>query len=133
MLIAPEASSLRELRVVVVDDSVLIREYLKRALTRIRGCNLVGMASDGDEGLIMIRMLHPKVVLLDVSMPLKNGLEVLKELRQENTKVIVIMFTADPTPGLKERCMQEGADYFVSKDDFRQLVEIFGDLQRRHG
>ena len=117
------------MRVVVVDDSVLIREYLKRALTRIRGCNLVGMASDGDEGLIMIRMLHPKVVLLDVSMPLKNGLEVLKELRQENTKVIVIMFTADPTPHLKEKCLAAGANYFVSKTEFKQLVEIFVEIQ----
>lgn len=120
---------MKELRVVVVDDSVLIREYLKRALTRIRGCNLVGMASDGDEGLIMIRMLHPKVVLLDVSMPLKNGLDVLKELRQENSKVIVIMFTADVTPGLKEKCMQAGANYFVSKTEFKQLVEIFVEIQ----
>ena len=119
---------MRELRVVVVDDSVLIREYLKRALNRIRGCNLVGMATDGDEGLTMIRMLHPKVVLLDVSMPVKSGLEVLRELRQENSRVIVIMFTADNTPGLKEKCLQDGANYFVSKDDFKQLVEIFAEL-----
>ena len=128
---APGGSELKELRVVVVDDSVLIREYLKRALLRIRGCNLVGMASDGDEGLIMIRMLHPKVVILDVSMPAKSGIEVLRELRKENTKVIVIMFTADSTPNLKEKCLQEGANYFVSKDDFKQLVEIFADLQRK--
>lgn len=120
---------MRELRVVVVDDSVLIREYLKRALSRIRGCNLVGMACDGDEGLVMIRMLHPKVVLLDVSMPLKSGIEVLKELRQENTKVIVIMFTADCTPGLKEKCLQAGANYFVSKTEFKQLVDIFVEIQ----
>ena len=113
----------------VVDDSVLIREYLKRALSRIRGCNLVGLASDGDEGLIMIRMLHPRVVLLDVSMPLKSGLEVLKELRQENKKVIVIMFTADSTPALKERCLKEGANYFVSKTEFKQLVDIFVEIQ----
>ena len=124
---------MRELRVVVVDDSVLIREYLKRALLRIRGCNLVGTATDGDEGLTMIRMLHPKVVILDVSMPVKGGLEVLRELRQENSKVIVIMFTADSTPGLKDMCLKEGADYFVSKDDFRRLVEIFADLQRNPG
>ena len=121
---------MKELRVVVVDDSVLIREYLKRAFLRIRGCNLVGMATNGDEGLIMIRMLHPKVVLLDVSMPGKSGLEVLRELRQENKKVIVIMFTADQTPFLKEKCLQDGANYFVCKTEFKQLVDIFAEIQR---
>ena len=117
----------------VVDDSIIIREYLKRALSRIRGCNLVGTASDGEEGLIMIRMLHPKVVLLDVSMPVKNGPEMLRELRKENSDVIVIMFTADSTPGLKEKCLQYGANHFVNKDDFKQLVEIFSDLLRKQG
>jgi two-component system response regulator DctR len=58
---------LKELRVVLVDDSLLIQEYMKRAVIGIRGCNLIGMASDGDEGLLMIRMLQPDVVLLDVS------------------------------------------------------------------
>jgi DNA-binding NarL/FixJ family response regulator len=119
------AVNLRDLKVVLADDSLLIQEYIKRALQRINGCNLVGTASDGDEALLMIRLLRPDVVLLDVSMPLKTGLEVLRELRKENGKVIVIMFTADDTPGLKEKCMFEGANHFVSKTEFRQLVDIF--------
>ena len=123
------AEALKELRVVLVDDSLLVQEYMKRALLRIRCCNLIGTASDGDEALLMIRMLHPDVVLLDVSMPRKNGLEVLKELRTENSKVILIMFTADSTPGIKEKCLQEGANYFVGKTEFRQLVDIFAELQ----
>jgi DNA-binding NarL/FixJ family response regulator len=121
---------LKELRVVLVDDSLLIQEYMKRAVIGIRGCNLIGMASDGDEGLLMIRMLQPDVVLLDVSMPRKNGIEVLRELRLENSKVIVIMFTADATPGLKEKCLEEGANYFVGKSEFRQLPNIFAELQK---
>ena len=121
---------MKELRVVLVDDSLLIQEYIKRALIGIKGCNLIGMASDGDEGLLMIRMLQPDVVLLDVSMPRKNGIEVLRELRMENSKVIVIMFTADTTPGLKEKCLEEGANYFVVKSEFRQLPNIFAELQK---
>jgi DNA-binding NarL/FixJ family response regulator len=122
---------LKELRVVLVDDSLLIQEYIKRALQRIRGCNLVGTASDGNEALLMIRMLRPDVVLLDVSMPRKNGVEVLGELRSTNSAVIVIMFTADATPGLKEKCLREGANYFLDKTDFRQLIDIFVELQTR--
>jgi two-component system response regulator DctR len=121
---------LKELRIVLVDDSLLIQEYIKRALREIKGCNLIGTASDGDEALLMIRMLHPDVVLLDVSMPRKNGIEVLREFRMENSEVIVIMFTADTTPGLKEKCLEEGANYFVGKSEFRQLPDIFAELQK---
>jgi len=125
-----EPKTLKELRIVLVDDSLLIQEYIKRALLGIKGCNLIGTASDGDEALPMIRMRHPDVVLLDVTMPRKNGIEVLKELRLENSKVIVIMFTADATPGLKEKCLEEGANYFVVKSEFRQLPNIFAELQK---
>lgn len=124
------AQTLTELRIVLVDDSLLIQEYMKPALLRIKGCNLVGTASDGDEGLSMIQTLRPDVVLLDVAMPRKNGVEVLKELRKQNSKVIVIMFTADSTPAIKEKCLQVGADYFVVKTEFSQLVDIFAELQK---
>ena len=120
---------MKELRVALVDDSVLIQEYIKRALLKIKGCNLVGIAGNGVEGLLAIRMLHPDVVLLDLSMPLKNGFEMLLELRKENCKVIVIMFTADDTPGLKERCLTAGANYFVNKTEFQQVVDILVELQ----
>ena len=122
--------TVKELRIVLVDDSLLVREYIKRALLRVKGCNVVGIATDGNEALSMIRLLRPDVVLLDIMMPFKNGLEVLVELRQENSDVIIIMFTADPTPGLKEKCLQDGANYFVSKTEFRQLADVFAELQK---
>ena len=121
---------MKELRIVVVDDSLLVREYIKRALVRVKGCNVVGMATDGNEALSMIRLLRPDVVLLDISMPFKSGLEVLVEIRQEDSDMIIIMFTADPTPGLEEKCLQIGANYFVSKTEFRQLADVFTELQR---
>jgi len=120
---------LKELRVVLVDDSPLIQDYIKRALQSIKGCEVVDVAGDGDEGLLKIRMLHPHVVLLDVSMPVKNGLDVLRELREENSEVVIIMFTADSTPCLEQACLSAGANYFVPKSDFRQLAKIFAELQ----
>lgn len=120
---------MKELRVVLADDSVLIQDYMKRFLPSIKGCHLVGVAGDGHEALIMIQMLHPHVVLLDVSMPRRNGIEVLREVRKRGSEVAVIIFTADPNPGLKEACLAAGANYFVCKTEFRELVDIFVELQ----
>lgn len=121
---------MKELRVVLVDDSPLIQEYIKRALLTIKDCKVIGVAGQGDEALLMIRTLHPNVVLLDISMPVKGGLEVLQELREENSEVVVIMFTVDSTPVLKQACLRAGANYFVSKTEFSQLIDIFAELQR---
>ena len=122
---------MKELRIVLVDDSLLVQEYMKRALERIKGCNIVGTAADGNEALLKIQTLDPDVVLLDVSMPLMNGVEALRELRKTGSKVTVIMFTADTTPCLKEKCLSAGANYFVSKTEPRQLVDILAELQKR--
>lgn len=114
----------------LVDDSLHVQEYMNRALLGISGCSLIGTANDGIEALAMIRVLQPDVVLLDVSMPRKNGIEALRELRVENSQVIVIMFTADSSPSLRERCLRDGANYFVCKTEFRQLRDIFAELQK---
>lgn len=121
---------MKELRVVLVDDSPHIQDYITRALRGIKGCEVVGVAGNGDEALSLIRMLNPDVVLLDVSMPVKSGLEVLRELREENSEVIIIMFTGDSTPDLKHACLAAGANYFVTKTEFRELIDILTELQR---
>ena len=120
---------MKELRIVLVDDSPPIQELIQRALLSIKGCEVVGVAGDGDEALLKIRALHPHVVLLDMSMPVKNGFEVLRELRKENSEVVIIMFTADSTPCLQQACLTAGANYFVSKCEFSRLTEIFAELQ----
>ena len=77
----------------------------------------------------MIPKVNPDVVLLDISMPVKSGVEVLRELRQENSEVVVIMFTADPSPRLREACLAAGANYFVCKTEFQELLDILAELQ----
>ncbi|HSE18658.1 MAG TPA: response regulator transcription factor [Pyrinomonadaceae bacterium] len=123
---------MKDLRIVLVDDSPSIQEFITRFLLRMKGCKLVGVAGDGEEALLMIRMLHPHVVLLDVSMPVKNGVEVLRELREENSEVMIIMFTADSSPRLRQACLTAGANYFVCKTDFQQLLDIIAELQHGH-
>ena len=119
---------MKELRIVIVDDSELIREYLRQVLAEIQGCNVVGMAEDGNKALTVIRSLGPDLTILDISMPHRGGIDVLREIRKEDSDMIVIMFTADPSIVLERVCLREGANYYVSKTQARELLDICKDL-----
>jgi two-component system, chemotaxis family, protein-glutamate methylesterase/glutaminase len=81
------------IRILVVDDSVVIRRLLAETLAEDRSIEVVGTASDGRLGLAKIAQLHPDLVTLDVEMPVMNGLETLAELRKLYPKLPVVMFS----------------------------------------
>lgn len=80
--------------VVVVDDSDIVRRGLDALLGTDPDLEVVGQASDGDEGLELVRRLRPDVTLLDVRMPRRDGLSVVGEMA-EHTKVLMLTFTDD--------------------------------------
>ena len=121
---------MKDLRIVVVDDSPIIRDYLEITFTRIEGCNVVGTAADGIEAVKIIRELRPHVVVLDITMPHRNGIEVLREIRKEDSNMVIIMFTADPSVVLEEICLKEGANYYLNKSEVLDLVAICKELVR---
>jgi len=81
------------IRILIVDDSVVIRKVLSETLAEDRALEVVGTASDGRLGLAKIAQLHPDLVTLDVEMPVMNGLETLAELRKLHPKLPVVMFS----------------------------------------
>ena len=119
---------MKDLRIVVVDDSPIIRDYLQTMFTRTEGCNVVGAAGDGIEAVKIIRELRPHVVVLDITMPHRNGIEVLRDIRKEESNMVIIMFTADPSVVLEEICLKEGANYYLNKSEVLDLVEICKEL-----
>lgn len=81
------------IRILVVDDSVVIRRVLSETLAEDRSIEVVGTASDGRLGLAKIAQLQPDLVTLDVEMPVLNGLEALAEIRKKYPKLPVVMFS----------------------------------------
>ena len=116
------AGSLKELRIVVAEDSALLRSLIQRSLSGIKGCEVVGTAADGVEALRLVRELKPHLFVLDISMPHKDGLEVLEEIRREDSATVIVMFTADHT--LRETCLALGANYFLDKSQMKELKAI---------
>ncbi|PWT95313.1 MAG: response regulator [Blastocatellia bacterium] len=116
--------AVKDLRIVVVDDSVFVRDCLNRALPKIDGCRIVGLAADGEEALRMIHALEPNIVVLDIAMPVRNGIEVLQEIRRRDSTTTVIMFTSSSSLHLKQVCFDAGADYYLEKTQFDDLLNI---------
>lgn len=81
-------------RVLIVDDEVLVRIGIKHSIAwEQNGFELIGEASDGKEALEMIQKLAPDIVILDINMPVLNGIEVLRELKEQKYKGKVIVLT----------------------------------------
>jgi two-component system chemotaxis response regulator CheB len=81
------------IRILVVDDSVVIRRLLSDTLSEDRALTVVGTASDGRIALAKILQLKPDLITLDIEMPVMNGLETLAEVRKLYPKLPVIMFS----------------------------------------
>jgi two-component system chemotaxis response regulator CheY len=87
---------MKDLRVVIADDDDVTREML-RGLLRGTGFSVIGEASDGAQALALYKKQKPQILCLDIEMPVMNGLEVLKAIRQEDTQTIILMITAAAT------------------------------------
>jgi len=118
---------MKQLRIVTADDSELIRELLWNTFLPEAGLSVVGTAADGIEAIRVIRELRPDVVVLDISMPLMDGIDVLREIRKDDHSTIIIMFTCHDSGTLSDLCRKIGANYFLTKTQLKKLVEICKD------
>ena len=81
------------IRVVLVDDQTLVRRGIKSLLELAGDITIVGEAADGDEGAAVIRRERPDVALVDVRMPGKNGIDLLRDLRETGELPPTVLLT----------------------------------------
>ena len=108
--------------VYIIDDSEMMRERLTEFISDITGIQIVGQNGDPVEALDEIEKLHPDVVILDIRLPRRNGIEVLKDIKSNPAPPIVIMVTNYPYRQYRQGSMSAGADYFFSKIDELEMI-----------
>jgi len=114
-------------KIMLCDDSGTILLMLERKLKEF-GHDVVGKAKDGDEGVTVYNKLKPDLLILDVTMPNKDGRECLKEIITHHPSAKIIMLTALLEKTVVDECMSIGAKAFVSKSNMKDAT-FMSDLQ----
>ena len=124
----------KPVRVLVVDDSALMRKLIPKILEQDDSIEVVGTAMDGNFGLKKIEDLNPQVVTLDLEMPGLHGIDMLKEImRQWSLPVIVVSSHSTAGASITLKALALGAFDFVAKpkDVSSHMPEIAGELIRK--
>ncbi|WP_269526814.1 response regulator [Coraliomargarita parva] len=119
--------------VLVIEDNIALREMTRRRLER-HGYKIV-LAEDGEEGLALLQDMKPDIILLDMSLPGKDGWTVAGELKDcpRCGTIPLIAITAHAMRGDREKAIQSGCDDYVSKPiDFSILTSKMNALLEPH-
>lgn len=113
-----------KLKVLIVEDSDVVTLRIREVLNSIDEVLFVGAASNSIEAHTLIRIMSPDVVLLDISIPGKNGIYLLKDIKQNYSQTKVIMLTNYSGTDYRDYCYILGADYFFDKStEFEKIPE----------
>lgn len=116
-------------RVLIVDDSALIRERLVAQLQQLEGIEIVGQAETAEQAISALRQLKPDAMTLDLRLPDGNGLNVLRLIQSEHLPTAVIVFTSYPHPQYEKRAQAAGAYAFLNKArDFAKISDLLRTL-----
>lgn len=105
------------IRVLIVDDHTVVRKGLKALLSDEKyGIEVIGEAGNGDEAIQMAKQLQPDVILMDLMMPVKSGLEAIAEIKQEQSSARILALTSFAEDDNVVRAIRSGAHGFLLKD-----------------
>jgi DNA-binding NarL/FixJ family response regulator len=104
------------IRVLIADDHVLFAEALEAILGADDRIALVGRAVNGEEAVRLATELDPDVVLMDISMPVLDGIEATQEIRAQSPDVCVLMLTGSSSNRDVDLARRAGASGYITKD-----------------
>ena len=113
------------MKVLLVDDHAMVRQGLRSILDSYTDLTVVGEAANGQDAVIMARSLQPDVVVMDVNLPLIDGVEATRLLRREHSSMAIIGISVRNDPQVKLAMTEAGAADFLPKESAAgQLYDI---------
>lgn len=131
LLLRARASALRawglKLRkcILIVDDNALMRKIVRALFEERSDCQVCGEAVNGQDAIEKAARLHPDLIVLDLAMPVMNGLEAAKVLHQTMPRVPLVMLTSHVNNLVEPEARKAGISAILSKDDsFEKLADM---------
>jgi len=118
------------IRVVLADDHTLVRQALKSLLER-EGFQIVAEASDGREALRQVQILNPDIAVMDITMPILNGLDAARQMRNSSPKAKTILLTQHDEEQYVSEALEAGVKGYVLKSQVASdLVQALRQVSR---
>jgi two-component system, NarL family, response regulator NreC len=111
------------LRILIADDHGIVRAGLKLLLDRLPDMEVVGEAADGREAVRLAGEVHPDIVIMDIGMPLLNGLDAASHIVRENERVGIIVLSMHTDESYILRALNAGAKGYLLKDHADEDLE----------
>lgn len=113
---------MERIRVLIADDHAIMRVGIRNILSRSEQIQVVGEASNGTEALHLISELDPDVLVLDMEMPVMDGVEVARRLRAERARVHILVLSAYDDRQYILEMLQMGAAGYLIKDEAPEVI-----------
>jgi two-component system, NarL family, response regulator LiaR len=110
------------IRVLICDDQIVVCEGLKAILGTVPGIEVVGLANDGEQALDQVRRLKPDVVLMDLKMPVMNGIQATRLIHQQFPEMHILVLTTYDFDEWVFDAVRSGASGYLLKDTPRDLL-----------
>lgn len=108
--------------VILVEDDPMVQQVHRQFIEKVKGFNIIGIASNGIEGLNLVRRCKPELAIIDIYMPFLGGLDMLKKLRSEEHSIDIIAITAARDIETIQKVLQQGAvDYIMKPFTFQRI------------
>jgi DNA-binding NarL/FixJ family response regulator len=112
----------------IVDDSIVVVDRLIPILENLENISFVIHAASYEEAMEMLGEIRPDLVLLDIQLPDRSGIELLRKIREKDQEMIVIMISNHATPEYGKLCKKLGAQHLFDKSsDFELIPEAIED------
>ena len=118
-----------KIEIIIADDHMMIREGLKQLLELDGTMKVIAEANDGEECLNLLnKKIHPDILLLDINMPKKNGIEVLEYIKQNKIPVKVLILTVHNEVEYLLKAVDIGIDGYLLKDssydELKEAIDV---------